>query len=48
MAEAKYVDAWNEVPSGSGACRNLKLTLDEDNLKLWPLKRLQSFARLSN
>lgn len=43
MPDVKYVDAGEPVV-GQG-CRNLKLTLDDDNLPRWPMERLRNLSQ---
>ena len=47
MPDVKYVDATDRVigPSATKGCRNLKLTLDDDNLPRWPVERLRNLSQ---
>jgi hypothetical protein len=45
IPDVKLVDA-GPAPDGElSTCRNLKLSLDEENLHLWPLERLKSLSK---
>ena len=45
MPDVKLVEAGLSLSEDPGACRNLKLSLDEDNLPLWPLERLKNLSQ---
>ena len=51
MPDVKVVDAEHASTlqtSEAGTCRNLKLSLDEDTLQLWPYERLKNLSQPRN
>ena len=45
IPDQKLVDAGSAADGKLDGCRNLKLSLDEENLHLWPLERLKNLSQ---